>query len=30
MLGKDALKRQVCEAIDQRADAIISIGETMV
>jgi hypothetical protein len=23
MLSKDALKRQVCEAIEQRADAII-------
>lgn len=29
MLTKDTLKQQVCEAIDQRADALIHIGETI-
>lgn len=29
MLSKDALKQRVCAAIDERADAIIEIGETI-
>ena len=29
MLSKDGLKQQVCEAIDQRAEALIQIGETI-
>ena len=29
MASKEDLKRQVCEAIERRADALIGLGETI-